>query len=305
MSVNRKVLDNRLSQFKEKTSEEVAKPPPTRSNSTSSRSQSTAVRTFTKPRTLSDISLEVGERGLILGMTRVGKSTLAAVLIEYWTNKYKKARTIILDSKPRFRAQWQLNGLPAAPLYRNWDWGEVIPGSVVIPLRNPRAELKQAWKLGFRIVIAQIHTRSHIKKLDETLKVGYEDRKKGNPLFFYVDELNNFFRNGSPTGDGIVMVVTSGGEKSVAFLGAAQRPRWISVEAIESLTKLYWFYTPYFEDVKHLKAMGLPGTSLPPNKFYVFLFFDRLSNKYGYSTVIPTGREVRKNAKVGNSSKSR
>lgn len=302
MSVNRKILDSRLSQFKESATQKNPVRNTERNSGAGTRPKTVTTLKYIKPHSLSDISLEVGERGLILGMTRVGKSTLAAVLIDYWTKKYNKSRTIILDSKPRFRAQWQLNGLPAAPLYRNWDWGEVIPGSVVIPLKNPRAELKQAWKLGFRVVIAQISTRSHIKKLDETLKVGYEDRKKGHPIFFYVDELNNFFRNGSPTGDGIVMVVTSGGERSVAFLGAAQRPRWISVEAIESLTKLYWFYTPYLEDVKHLKSMGLPEGSRPPNKFYVFLFFDRLSRRMGYCTVPPTGREVRKNAKVGNNS---
>lgn len=240
-----------------------------------------------RPASMDDISLEVGERGMILGMTRVGKSTLAERLIDTWNQRYARSRTIVLDSKPRFRAQWQLNGLPAAPLYRNWDWGYTIPGSVVIPMRDPKAELALAWSLGYRVVIAQIHKRSDIKKLDDTLQAAYEGRKKNYPLFIYVDELNNFFRSGQAAGNGIVMAITSGGERSTAFLGAAQRPRWISVEAIESMTKLYWFYTPYGEDVKHLKSMGVPSTARPPSQYYVFYFFDRLSMKQGMCKILP------------------
>jgi hypothetical protein len=244
-------------------------------------------KTVMRPATLEDIQLEVGERGMILGMTRVGKSTLAERLIDTWYNNVPKSRTVILDSKPRFRAERQLNGLSAAPLYRNWDWGTVIPGSVLIPMDNPSSELKLAWSLGYRIVIAQIQRRSEIKKLDNVLQAAYEGRKKNYPLFFYVDEMNNFFRSGQAAGNGIVMAITSGGERSTAFLGAAQRPRWISVEAIESMTKLYWFYTPYGEDVKHLKSMGVPPTARPPDAYYVFYFFDRLSMKQGMCRVAP------------------
>jgi hypothetical protein len=240
-----------------------------------------------RPATLDDISLQVGERGIILGMTRVGKSTLAERLVDTWTNNIPRSRTVILDSKPRFRAEKQLNGLSAAPLYRNWDWGVTIPKSVVIPMDNPQSELRLAWSLGYRVVIAQIHKRSDIKKLDDVLQAAYQTRRKNYPLFFYVDELNNFFRSGQAAGNGIVMAITSGGERSTAFLGAAQRPRWISVEAIESMTKLYWFYTPYGEDVKHLKSMGVPSTARPPDQYYTFYFFDRLSMKQGMCRVAP------------------
>lgn len=254
----------------------------------------TKVQTHMRPASMDDITLEIGERGIILGMTRVGKSTLAEVIIDNWQTKYKKARIVVLDSKPRFKAQWQLNGLPAAPLYRNWDWGYTIPNSVVIPMRDPKAELSLAWSLGYHVVIAQIHQRSDIKKLDDVLQAAYETRKKNYPLFFYVDELNNFFRSGQAAGNGIVMAITSGGERSTAFLGAAQRPRWISVEAIESMTKLYWFYTPYGDDVKHLKSMGVPPSAAPPSQYYVFYFFDRLSMKQGMCRVQPMAVRAQK-----------
>lgn len=236
-----------------------------------------------RPSSMDDIGLNVGERGILLGQTRVGKSTLAEQLIERWRVKYDRSRTLILDSKPRFRAEFELDGRTTkmSRRYAKWDWGEVIPGSVVLPLKNPRSELKLAWGLRFNCVIAQIERRSQIVLLDYTLQAAYEDRGRGRPLFAYADELNNFFRSGGHATQGITMVITSGGERSVAFLGAAQRPRWIGVEVMESLTKLYWFYTPYRDDKKHLMAMGLPPSAQPPTRYYQFYFFDRLTHTAG------------------------
>ncbi len=202
---------------------------------------------------MDDIMLGPGERGLMLGMTREGKSTLSEVQIDHWYNTYKDADILIIDSKPRFRAEWQLNGLPAAPLYRNWDWGTLVPNSA--------------------------------------LKIAYMKRRKRHKLFIYVDELNNFFKvgvKGIQAGTGIIMVITSGGEKNTAFLGAGQRPRNISVESIESMTKLYWFYTPFDEDNKHLRSMDLPLDSIPPaSRSYAFLFFDRIHQKKGWARIKP------------------
>lgn len=230
---------------------------------------------------MQDISLRVGERGILLGMTRVGKSTLAEYLIASWREEYENSHTVIFDSKPRFKAEYELNGLRTNVRYRNWDWGQTIPGSVVIPLKNPRAELKFAWSQGYKVVIAQIMRRTDIMRLDVAMQAAYEDRKKNTPLFFYVDEMNNFFRASRSATVGITMAITSGGEKSTAFLGAAQRPRWIGVEAMESMTKLYWFMTPFVEDIKHLRSMGVPPDARPPDRKYVFYFFDRLTNTQG------------------------
>jgi len=246
---------------------------------------------YTSPASMDDIMLGPGERGLMLGMTREGKSTLSEVQIDHWYNTYKDADILIIDSKPRFRAEWQLNGLPAAPLYRNWDWGTLVPNSVVIPMKDAESEIRLAWSLRYRIIIAQIQDRSDIGLLDQALKIAYMKRRKRHKLFIYVDELNNFFKvgvKGIQAGTGIIMVITSGGEKNTAFLGAGQRPRNISVESIESMTKLYWFYTPFDEDNKHLRSMDLPLDSIPPaSRSYTFLFFDRVHKKKGWARIKP------------------
>jgi hypothetical protein len=238
--------------------------------------------------TMDDVMLKAGERGLILGMTREGKSTLGEVNIDFWYENYKNADILIMDSKPRFRAQWQLNGLPASPLYRNWDHGTLVPHSVVIPLRDAKSELRLARQLGYRIIIAQIHRRSDIRLLDDALTAAYENKPKGRDLFIYVDEMNNYFRNGLRAGNGIIMAITSGGEKHVGLLGAAQRPRNISVESLESMTACYWFYTPFLEDVKHLKSMDVPQTAHPPaTRSRAFYLFNRVTMKQGLCRIKP------------------
>lgn len=248
----------------------------------------------TRPSSMKDIGLRAGQRGIILGMTRVGKSTLAEQLIEQWRQEYPRSRTIVLDSKPRFRAEWELHGVTTklSRRYSKWDWGETIPGSVVLPLgADVRQEIKFAWSQGFQVIIAQVTKRSEIARLDYALQCAYEDRSANRPLFIYTDELNNFFRGGTKAGNGIVMALTSGGERSVAFLGAAQRPRHISVEAMESMTNLYWFYTPFTEDVKHLKNMGVPGRARPPQQYYQFYFFNRMTRQEGLCHLTLKGKK--------------
>src|SRR5690349_21239400 len=66
-----------------------------------------------RPATLQDITLGTDERGLLLGMTGTGKSVLGEVIIDRWYEDERNSDIIILDTKPRFMAQWQLNGLPA------------------------------------------------------------------------------------------------------------------------------------------------------------------------------------------------
>lgn len=238
-----------------------------------------------QPLIMADLALKPGERGTIIGETRTGKSTLAEQLIAQYRLDYPKARVVILDSKPRFKAERELDGRPTrlTGRYKKWDWGEVIPGSVVIPLNNPTVEIKHAWSLGYQVVIGQIEQRKDIWKLNDLCGAAYENRVKGRPLLIYADELNNFFRTeGKRASGNIIMVITSGGERSVGFLGAAQRPRNISVEAMESLTKLYWFKSPFVEDVKHLRNMGVPETARPPKRYYQFYFFDKMSSRQGY-----------------------
>lgn len=264
-----------------------------------------APQPLTRPATMEHIRLGIGERGFIVGMTETGKSTLAETLLWDWINEFRKGYVIIIDSKPRFRAEKELSGIPTSisQRYAKWDYGPgPFPGSVVLPLRDIDSELNMAISLKYRVIIAQVDDRfKDIGKLNNVIISGYNHRKKGRPLLFYVDETNNFFRHaGSKEGSGIVMVLTSGRERYVGALLAGQRPRHVSVEAMECMTKLYSFYFPFDEDVKHLRAMGIPPVWKRPDApidAHVFSLYDRKRHLYGMCHVQPVPWAAKKKVK--------
>src|ERR1700721_4886999 len=88
------------------------------------------------------IALISGDRAFAAGGTQSGKSTLCAGSPEYdftnslcgnWIARYNNdsdnGRLLIIDSKPRFRAAFRVDGISDARRYRNWGYGPEIPGS--------------------------------------------------------------------------------------------------------------------------------------------------------------------------------
>lgn len=235
----------------------------------------------TPPRSLDDIALRPGERGLLLGMTRTGKTTLGEWLLDYARRAYPKQRIVVLDSKPHFRGEKELNGLPAALRYRKWDtgYGSKLPGSVVLPpTGDAKRDVKWAWEQGYQTILAQTGpNRRELPWLASVLEASYELKRKNEQLLIYVDETNHFFRWKRSLGNSIVNTLTSGGERNVGCLLGGQRPANMSVESMESATNLYWFYTPYWEDVKKLRAMDVPQDARPPESgTHGFYFHSRL-----------------------------
>lgn len=236
-------------------------------------------------------------------MTEMGKSTLGDALREHARARYPEQDIIIFDTKPNYRAAMELNGLPSLLRYRNWDdkKGVLVPGSVVIdPSHDPWGALKFAWQQKYKVIIAQITKHDDIAWSAKVMRAAYEHKRKNRPLRFDVDETNHWFRGHRGHGNIIIEVLTSGRENGVGMLLGGQRPRNISVEAMESFTNLYWFYTPYEDDNKHLKSMGVPATAAPGEfKTHRFYFYSRRDPHIQGLTKLPnaTKEEVLKRAR--------
>lgn len=249
--------------------------------------QKPAGEPYNRDLSMKDMRIQPSTRGLLLGLTETGKSTGARILIDDWRNRPERTFTLIADTKPRFRAERELDGRPTSMSgrYRHDDWGdEVIPGSIVIPLNDPASEIRMAKQLRCNCVIAQIPKRNvaNIMKVSHAIEAAYDTRRRGEFLLVYCDELNNFFRNmPRAAADPIVQLITSGAERHSAFLGAAQRPSWISIEAMESMTYLMWFKSTYAEDIKKLRSMDIPSNAKPADEYYQFYFFNRKTRRHG------------------------
>ena len=230
------------------------------------------------------IGLQPRGRGMIFGYSGAGKSVLAERLIEHFLETRSNPRVVILDGKPRFRAQWELTGRSARHRYKKWQRGPVVPESAVVDLAgDPRDELRSAWILGARVAIVQTDDPAQIPLLRTFGRAFYADSADKYDQLLYSDETADFFgtTGAAARGDALLQIVRSGRERNVSFLGAAQRPKGLPHSFLTELQQAYIFRLDAANDIKHLEDMGLPMTALPPDQDYVFRYFDKRSRHHG------------------------
>lgn len=224
------------------------------------------------------------------GASGSGKSTLKEAEVRDWIHRYPQPRVLIVDSKPRFKAQWELNGTRATRRYKKWTRGAALPDSVLLPLDNPRAELRQAWRLGFPIVVAQADHRSlsslgsvELGKLYTTIGAFYSDADDRYSQLLDVDELSDFYSSSgyAARGDHILRVMRSGRELNMSFTAAAQRPRGLPYSFVTELSHLIVFRLQYAKDNKHLAEMGYPEAVTIPTRNHEFVRVDLLHGAAG------------------------
>lgn len=240
----------------------------------------------------SEISLRERERGFLLGGTGSGKTTLEEMLIADFYNRYPSSRVLILDSKPRFRAEFHPNGLPAKRTFKHWKPSTTMPGSVLIRYAS---QLDDAWRLGARIVVAQCERQAERPLLVACAEKFFNDARHSRPQMLCVDETADFFNlNGSPiggSGDALVRTARAGRERGTAALYCSQRPKSIPGSIIEELTQLYLFSLDSRDALKRCIEMGAPEWIEPPEHNYEFMLWTKRDKRqvYGPFQVALTG----------------
>lgn len=216
---------------------------------------------------------------MLLGGTGCGKSTLAEQLIPMFAKMYPSARILVMDSKPRFRAEWEPTGRKATRRYKHWDHGATLTGSILLQYgANPNDALNAAWPHG-RIVVAQTETQAQrgwsVGVLDAFLK----QARTGRPQLVYIDETLDFFHSNAVargSSDAILRAARAGRERGVALLAASQRPKGIPVQLMSEMSKTYLFRLDFTDDIKHMGEMGYPWrTAPPPDEDHTFVFWDK------------------------------
>jgi len=239
---------------------------------------------------LGDLSLRCvkgqgADRGLVLGGAGSGKSTLADYLGLDWDGRYwaRKGKRLVMDRKPRYRAEFLSNGLPAKRLYKHWDHGSFIRGSVLV--REPD-ELDLAWSLDYHVAIVQGDSDADIPRMLAVADRFHRRARASQPQLLYVDELLYFFSsNGMPKGGSDVLktYAVGGRERGVASLFASQRTKGFPASIMEELNRLYLFRVDYREDIKRCREMGAPVTDEDvPEKEHVFRFWTKADYKMLY-----------------------
>lgn len=225
-----------------------------------------------------EIAPEKGQRGLILGGSRSGKSVLEDMLIRHIVKVRPQVEGLLLDSKPRFRAEVERKGVlvrNAAKHYQDWEKGPTLPGSYRVDIHSEQP-LKGYWKPDdpCRIAIVQTAEEAERPRLLEIANTWFQTRKRGADRMLIVDELLDFYSwNGvciSPRNNVPLKVNRAGGERGFGGLYGAQRPKGIPTQITEELSLLYLFHLRFSQDMRYLYENGVPTNIKPPDEDYAF-----------------------------------
>jgi hypothetical protein len=228
---------------------------------------------------------KVDGRGMLLGRTESGKSTLESQLMHNYMAAYSNSRVLLVDSKPRFKAQWRTNGMHAAGLYKNWTRGEYVPGSVVIDLsKRYKSELDAVWRMKSRIAIAQTTPGSlaDLAALHEVALTFYGEYSDRIPRLIIVDELADFFEV-KKVGGVFWQAARSGRELNIAMIACSQRPSYIPTVVLTEADRIYLFCLDYEEDIKKVYQMGIPKTVEKPTIDHSFFYWNKKERFSGNS----------------------
>lgn len=230
--------------------------------------------------TFDDVRLHRNERGFEAGGTGSGKTFLEELQVMGFLKEYQKqnAMALVLDSKPRFRAQWLETGLSASRLYRKWDHGKPMRDSYLVNVNDPKASMRASYSLGARLFIATASRATEYGLLLQAAERFFEDARAKQPRLLVIDEFMDFFsRNGSPLekNDILLRCIRAGRELGVSVLACSQRTYQIPGQALSEATKFYVFRLDNMDDLKHMTNFGLPKNLLVPTKDRQFLFYDK------------------------------
>lgn len=234
------------------------------------------------------LTLPRAGRALACGMTGSGKTTLKDDLRSLWLQKYPQGYCLIADTKPRYRAQWEVSGLSAAWRYRKWEQKAeaYLPGSYVLDLARPNllAQMKLAFRKS-RVVIVQ-GSKYLWGRILEAVRLFYEafSARKG-PRLLDVDETADFFEV-DRFGGILLQALRSGRELGLGVVMGCQRPKFIPKALLTESDRIYLFKLKNSDDFKAIQIEGgwpkspkeRSGMWGPPARFWEFRYWNFLDD---------------------------
>jgi hypothetical protein len=200
------------------------------------------------------------------------------LLLQY-LRLYKTARVLIIDSKPRFKAEFSVNGNQATRHYKSWSRGTFLSGAYRLSNDGKlsiKGQLDTIWRKGGRVAIAQTRPGdiADLAWLELVARVFYGSYGDKTPRLIMIDELADFFEV-RKAGGIFHQAARSGRELGIALLAGSQRPSYIPTVVMTESDRLYLFHLDYTEDMKKVHQMGVPKDIAPPTVDHSFFYWNK------------------------------
>lgn len=229
-----------------------------------------------------DLVQKPGERHIVYGGTRTGKSSFMDWSMRHIQETRPDAMILVADTKPRFRAQWKPYGpsrlslrKDASKLYTGWAKGPVLPNSVAVNLDSERP-FRGLWnydKHPGEIAIMQSDDPKRWRQMLD-LMTAFASRRTPRERVVVVDEGMDFYQRNSlgidPRNDVILRTARAGGERNIGLFFGAHRPYGIPPLLNTLSSRITLFHLRFNRDMQYLWGMGIPESEISPDGNYIF-----------------------------------
>lgn len=197
--------------------------------------------------------LKPGSRTTLCGKTGSGKSTIAITMLRKSRQKW-----ILIDPKAD-------------------DKIATLNPAVIHSLKL--ADVQRAWKEGYQYVAIQPPPQTKPLDIDAFILDAYENLTN---FGVYIDELY-YIHNAGRAGDGLTAILTRGRSDKITYLGATQRPAWISLFCLSEADYIAQFKLQLENDRKRIYSVTGEAVMLnnPPAP-YSFYYYDSPGDSLRY-----------------------
>lgn len=224
-----------------------------------------------------------GERHLIYGGTRTGKSSYMDWSIRHIQKSRPTCMILVADTKPRFRAENIINPrayslrLNAAKegIYDSWTAGPVVPNSVRVELSSPHP-FRGLWDMKdhpAEVAIMQSDELSDWKLMNALMHEFVAKQVKGRERLVVVDEGLDFYQRNTlgidSRRDVVLRTARAGGERNIGLMLGAHRPHGIPPLLNTLSSRVTLFHLRYDHDMRYLRDMGVREENSPDGN-YIF-----------------------------------
>jgi hypothetical protein len=222
-----------------------------------------------------------GERHLVYGGTRTGKSSFMDWSLRYIQKTRPDCMTLVADTKPRFRAENLINPrftskrLNAAEqhTYDSWTAGPTLPNSVRVELSSAHP-FRGLWNLKNHpgeIAIMQSDELRDWKLMNALMHEFVAQQTGGREKLIVVDEGLDFYQRNTlgidSRRDVILRTARAGGERNIGLLLGAHRPHGIPPLLNTLSSRVTLFHLRYDADMRYLWDMGIKEAESPEGNY--------------------------------------